>query len=136
MPNPRKPRPLKIVAGTDRPCRRYEPGVEFDPIATQPPMPDWLPNEHAVAEWNRLAPILTQTRLLTEVALSSLAHLCALHGVLVEKWRAGEPPSGHVLAQYRALAGEFGITPAAAMKVRANDDAKPANRFGAYGKRP
>ena len=68
MANPRKPTSLKVVAGTDRPCRRPESApVEIPALDHIPDPPDWLPNAHAVNEWQRLAPILTANKLLTEV---------------------------------------------------------------------
>lgn len=131
MANPRKPTSLKVVAGTDQPCRRPEVAPVELPLASEvPDAPDWLPNAHATKEWNRLAPILHGVGLLTDAGLSALAMLCALHGKLVQLWAAGESPTGHMLAQYRALVNDFGLTPVAQGKVRGNGDtSKPGNRF-------
>lgn len=137
MPGPgKKPRALKVVAGTDQPCRRGPEPVEL-PLADEvPAAPDWLPNAHAVNEWNRLARILHGVGLLTEGGLSALATLCALHGKLVQLWTAGESPTGHMLAQYRALVNDFGLTPVAQGKVKGNGEgSKSGNRFAAL-KRP
>lgn len=136
MANPRKPAKLKVIAGTDQPCRR--PGaspVELPLAAEIPAAPDWLPNVHAVSEWNRLAPILHKVGLLTEGGLSALGTLCALHGKLVQLWSAGEAPTGHMLAQYRALVNDFGLTPVAQGKVRPTGEEKSGNRFASNGKR-
>lgn len=137
MPGPgKKPRVLKVVAGTDRPDRAPSEAVEL-PLADQiPAPPDWLPNAHAVKEFERLAPILHGVGLLTDAGLSALAMLCALHGKLVQLWAAGESPTGHMLAQYRALVNDFGLTPVAQGKVRGNGEGtKPGNKFSAL-KRP
>lgn len=119
MANPRKPNHLKSIAGTLRPSRAVpeKAGAETPPIETKPPPPDWLPNAHAVKEWDRLTTILAANRLLTEAGLSALGMLCAIYGKLVQLWSAGESPSGHLLAQYRNLSNDFGMTPVAWEKV-------------------
>ena len=102
MANPRKPTSLKVVAGTDRPCRRPESApVEMPALDHIPDPPDWLPNAHAVKEWQRLAPILTANKLLTEAGLSALGQLCALHGKVVQLYAAGEAPVASMVAQLR-----------------------------------
>lgn len=135
MANPKKPRSLKVVAGTDQPCRRDEATVEL-PLATDvPPPPDWLPNAHAINEWKRLAPILHANKLLTEAGLSALGQLCALHGNTVQLYAAGLAPVASMVAQLRGLMNDFGLTPVAQGKVRpSGDTSKPANKFGALGK--
>ncbi len=131
MANPRKPAALKLIAGTDQPCRRPDADpVELPLVSEVPPAPDWLPNAHATKEWQRLAPILHGVGLLTDAGLSALGMLCALHGKLVQLWSAGESPTGHMLAQYRALVNDFGLTPVAQGKVRGHGETtKPGNRF-------
>jgi phage terminase small subunit len=132
MPGPgKKPHALKLVAGTDRKDRAPAIApVELPLVSEVPDAPDWMPNPHAVKEWNRLAPILHAVGLLTDGGLSALGKLCALHGKLVQLWAAGESPTGHMLAQYRAMVNDFGLTPVAQGKVRGNGDtSKPGNRF-------
>ena len=110
MANPRKPTSLKVVAGTDRPCRRPESApVEMPALDHIPDPPDWLPNAHAVKEWQRLAPILTANKLLTEAGLSALGQLCALHGKVVQLYAAGEAPVASMVAQLRGLMNDFGL---------------------------
>ena len=139
MAPPKKPVALKVVAGTsraDRDAPPEAPAVELPLVSDVPEAPDWLPNKHAEAEWNRLTRILHSNRLLTEASLSPLAMLCALHGKLVQLWMAGETPTGHMLAQYRALVGEFGLTPVAQGKVKGSVPAEQTgNRFNTNGKR-
>jgi phage terminase small subunit len=135
MPKPKVPAKLKLIQGTAQPCRMDSPAVELPVTHEAPKAPDWLPNAHAVNEWNRLATILHNVGLLTEAGLSALGMLCALHGKLVQLWSAGESPTGHMLAQYRALVNDFGLTPVAQGKVKAGGDEKTSNRFGNNGKR-
>lgn len=135
MANPRKPTALKVVAGTDRPDRKGADPIDMPLVSDIPPAPEWLPNKHAEAEWDRLASILHANRLLTEAGLGPLGMLCALHGKLVQLWMAGETPTGHMLAQHRALVGEFGLTPVAQGKVKPAERAASDNKFSGNGRR-
>jgi phage terminase small subunit len=106
------------------------------PVVTEvPSAPDWLPNAHAVKEWNRLAPILTANKLLTEAGLSALGQMCALHGKLVQLWSAGEAPVASMMTQYRNLANDFGLTPASLGKVKPVAETETGNKFAKNGKR-
>ena len=136
MANPRKPTSLKVVAGTDRPCRRPESApVEIPALDHIPDPPDWLKNAHAVKEWQRLAPILTANKLLTEAGLSALGQLCALHGKVVQLYAAGEAPVASMVAQLRGLMNDFGLTPVAQGKVKAGgDETKAGNKFAGLAK--
>lgn len=134
MAQSRKPNALKLIAGTTRPDRAVE-GVALPLLAGRPDAPDWLPNAHAVKEWHRLAPILTSARLLTDGGLSALGILCALHGKLVQLWTAGETPTGAMLAAYRGLTNDFGLTPVAQGKVTATSANNASNPFTTNGKR-
>ena len=136
MANPRKPTSLKVVAGTDQPCRRPESApVEMPALDHIPDPPDWLPNAHAVKEWQRLAPILTANKLLTEAGLSALGQLCALHGKVVQLYAAGEAPVASMVAQMRGLMNDFGLTPVAQGKVKAGgDETKAGNKFAGLAK--
>lgn len=129
-----KPHNLKVVAGTARPDR-IAPVIEM-PTIEAPPAPDWMPNAHAVKEWDRLAAILAANRLLTEASLSALGQMCALHGKIVQLYAAGESPNASLIAQYRALANDFGLTPVAQGKVRPHGEAPAKNEFSNNGKRP
>lgn len=136
MPGPgKKPPHLKVIAGTRRPDREAPAPVVVPVLDEIPEAPDWLPNAHAVKEFNRLARILHAARLLTELALMPLAHLAAMHGRLVQRFAAGEAPTGHMLAQYRAMMNDFGLTPAAAGKVR-QAVAPPKNPYAGRPGRP
>lgn len=135
MANPRKPTSLKVVAGTDRPDRDAAAEVADLPLVSEvPPAPDWLPNAHAIKEWDRLAPILHANKLLTEAGLSALGQLCALHGKTVQLYAAGETPVASMVAQVRGLMNDFGLTPVAQGKVRpAGDTERSGNAFANNG---
>jgi len=135
MPRPRKAHNLKVVAGTARPDRIEPTGVDLPLVDAAPLPPDWLPNAHAQKEWERLAPILAANKLLTEASLSTLGMLCALHGNIVQMYAAGMSPTGHMLAQYRGIANDFGLTPVAQGKVKPSGEKEKGNRFAGNGKR-
>ena len=131
----KKPNSLKVVAGTIRKDRDLFQPINMTPITDIPSAPDWLPNAHAVKEWLRLAPILVANKLLTEGSLSALGMLCALHGKIVQLYAAGEAPTGHMLAQWRSVNNDFGLSPAAQGKVKPVVEEAPKNRFSANGSR-
>lgn len=133
MARPRKPKPLKVLDGSRQPDPPEV--VDLPLVDAVPEPPDWLPNAHAVKEWKRLAPILHANKLLTEAGVSALGMLCALHGKLVQLWAAGESPTGHMLAQYRALVNDFGLTPVAQGKVKPSGEKEKGNRFANNGRR-
>jgi len=135
MANPKKPRALKVVSGTVQPSRDEKPSIDLPPVSQVPAAPDWLPNAHAVKEWDRLAPILVANKLLTEAGLSALGMLCALHGKLVQLWSAGEAPVASMVAQYRNLINDFGLTPVAQGKVKPVGEEPAGNKFANRGKR-
>lgn len=135
MARPRKAHNLKVVAGTARPDRLEPTGVDLPLVEAAPLPPDWLPNAHAQKEWERLAPILAANHLLTEASLSTLGMLCALHGNIVQMYAAGMSPTGHMLAQYRGIANDFGLTPVAQGKVKPSGEKEKDNRFASNGKR-
>ena len=91
MANPKKPAALKVIAGTDRPDRKGADPIDLPLVSEIPPAPEWLPNKHAEAEWNRLAAILHANGLLTEAGLATQA---AVSPVLPSSYRFGELLSG------------------------------------------
>lgn len=135
MPGPgKKPAGLKVVSGTERKDRQ-QATVDLPTVSLVPSAPDWLPNAHAVKEWERLAPILVANKLLTEAGTSALGMLCALHGKLVQLWAAGEAPVASMVAQYRNLINDFGLTPVAQGKVKPVGEEPAGNKFANRGKR-
>lgn len=136
MPGPQKKlAQLKSISGTAQRCRETAPGVELPALDQVPTAPDWLPNAHAVKEWDRLATILTKNKLLTEGALSALGMLCAMHGKMVQLWAAGEAPTASMYSQYRNMVNDFGLTPVAQGKVKPSGEEKKGNKFANNGRR-
>lgn len=107
----RKPEALRLLAGTARKDRNYgDISTLLPKIDETPAPPDWLTDATALLEWHRLAPKLTSCGVLRETMVSSLAHLCQLHAVLVRSYASPEPPSAALLSAYTRLAGLFGLT--------------------------
>jgi phage terminase small subunit len=130
---PPKPNNVKKLRGTDEP-RALRDEVEFEAVSEVPPAPDWLPNAHAVKEWDRLAPILHAAGLLTEAGLSAMGQLCALHGKVVQLYAAGESPNANMVSQLRAFINDFGLTPVAQGKVGNVGGKDKGNKFAARKK--
>lgn len=136
MANPRKPAQLKAVAGTSRKDREVPVEVELPLVDEAPAVPDWMPNAHAIKEWNRLVTILMANKLLTDAALSPLAHMCALHGKIVQLYAAGEAPTASMSGTLRNLQNDFGLTPVAQGKVKSSGDGdNKGNAFSGNGRK-
>jgi hypothetical protein len=131
----RKPAALKAVAGTVQKSRVQIPLVEYETIDYVPDAPDWLPNSHATKEWDRLAPFLARYKLLTDGGLSAFGMLCSLHGKIVQLFAAGECPNASMMASYRNLINDFGLTPVAQGKVKMVGEGEKGNKFSGNGKR-
>lgn len=132
MPGP-KPRHLKVLGGTLR--RERDGGPESPPlpaVGALPEAPDWLPNAHAVREYERLGAVLLAHGLLTEASAGALLMLAAVHGRVVQSLAAGTPLQASLIAQYRGLARDLGLL----QMVRDPQASRPPNRFAQYGRRP
>jgi hypothetical protein len=64
----------------------------------------------AIAEFKRLAAVLSVNRLLTAGNVHMLAHLCMLHARITATWTTGATPSAALLAIFRRLSGDLGLT--------------------------
>lgn len=136
MPGPgKKPAALKMVSGTQQKCRTEASGIELPTLSDVPPPPDWLPNAHAVKEWNRLASILIANKLLTDADLSTLGMLCALYGKIVQLYSAGEAPTASMVGALRNMENDFGLSPVARGKVKPVGESDKGNKFASNGKR-
>jgi len=86
MANKRIPTELKIVRGTDQPCRRKkEP--EYEKLTVCPDHPEYLSN-YARKMWKRLAPQLFEKGLLSAAYLPALEVLCEAYGLYREAHNA------------------------------------------------
>lgn len=135
MPGPKKvPHHLKLIRGT-----ALSPKTGASASATTPALPAvnvvpnpprWMKNPDAVAEWNRLAPLLVSTRLLTAGNLGLLEQLCATRGYLVRIWREDLRANAALIASYRMLHNSLGLL---GWEV---PQAQPGNRFASNAFKP
>lgn len=125
--------------------RGTKPHLSTDPDALADlPAPDWF-SKHARAEWQRVMPILTERRILTDADLGGLENYCIAIGT-VREMEAHLQEHGHVLqdieglmkrnpavgiqsdamTRARLLAAELGLTPVSrsrpAMRDEEDDD--------------
>lgn len=131
MPGPSKtPRHLKLLKGTLQPCRDVAPSTPALPAIDAASPPSWLQDVTAIAEFKRLAAVLTANKLLTSGNTALLAHLAMLHARITSSWTTGETPSAALLAVFRRLAGDLGLT-----NLPTQAPATKPNRFLLNGKR-
>jgi phage terminase small subunit len=136
MPNPRKPDLLKIMQGTYK-KERAQNIIPLPVMREIPPMPGWMyGHDIAIAEWNKLTKILCEVGILTEAGANALAVLCMLLEHIVRYFESGECPPAVLVAQYRNMINDFGITPVAQTKVKANGEQKKQNSFVGSDDRP
>ena len=131
----KKPASLKVIAGTTQKCRAPAAHADLPTLSVAPLAPDWMPNAHAVKEWDRLSAILTANKLLTEAGLSALGMLCALHGNIVQMYAAGVVPTASMIGTLRNMSNDFGLTPVAQGKVKPVGETDKGNRFAKNGQR-
>jgi hypothetical protein len=133
MPTPRKPNKLKLISGSREPTFAE---LDLPPVSDVPRPPSWMKNPEARREWRRLVPLLSGAGILSEPSLAPLGILCGLYGEITKAWRHGLPPKAAMVAQYRAAAGEFALTPATRSRASAiaGKSTEP-NRFDKF-KRP
>lgn len=131
MPHPRKPSNLKIISGSRQP----DAGVVVDlPLVSElPAAPKWLTNPHAVDEWDRVVPILFANKLLTVAGVTALAHMCALHGAIVQASAAGIPPTASMMGTLRNMMNDWGLTAVAQGKVSPSGEEPAKNKFTQRG---
>lgn len=134
---PKTPSRLVLLRGNPgkRPVNANEP--KPPPVLEVPPAPAWL-GEHGRREWERVAPILVNLRVLTTADLAPLEGYCAayedaitLRADIEENGRTYHTETGHERARpqvaderkawlaVRAFALEFGLTPASRSRVQA-----------------
>jgi P27 family predicted phage terminase small subunit len=141
MGRPRVPTKLKIIKGTDQPCRTNPD--EPDPETEIPEIPHHLSYE-AKVEWNRMAPILEEMGLISKIDMAAFAMYCQSWGDFVKAGnminRIGRSPKDSKERQNlsmwmkeskdaRLMAHkflvEFGLTPASRTRVSSKKKKEP-----------
>jgi phage terminase small subunit len=110
-----KPTALKELAGNPgkRPLPENEPDIPKSAWA----VPDCLSGA-ALDEWQRIVPILTACKVLTDGDYHTVMAYCLTVGEMIETARAREPIRSVTFSQFRSLASELGLTPASRARVQ------------------
>jgi phage terminase small subunit len=107
----KRPTYLKVLSGTaplDAPPDA-PPVAQDRALTALPAPPDWLPNEVARQEWQKVGAALVDRGMVDDTRLMTLGIYCALTGRITQKFQAGETPAAHLVAQHSKLAKELGI---------------------------
>ena len=132
MPKPRTPNALKLIQGTDQPCRER---TEADyPLVTGAEPPDWLINPIAVNEWRARVEQLEAAGILTTADLTALGYYCNMHARAIKKWEIGGEPTAAETNQLRMMLNEFGFTPTSRSKPSKASGEGPKNPFKKHGR--
>lgn len=128
-----------------KPKLKQSPG----PMTAAPSAPCWM-QETAKQEWERVAPILAERKILTDADLGSLESYCVAYGQVrdCQKTLADLPsyffesengaPRPHpalrvmhtAMTIQRQLAAELGLTPVSRSRPAINDDGPEEGGFG------
>lgn len=111
----RKPTALKVLAGN--PGKRALPENEPDLPRSAWSAPDYLDGD-ALVEWERIVPILTACKVLTDGDLQTVIAYCLTVGEMAATARAGDPIRAVTFSHFRSLASELGLTPASRARVQ------------------
>ncbi|VVE30865.1 terminase [Pandoraea morbifera] len=83
-----------------------------------------------------MVPLLMNVGLLTEASLTSLGHMCAVHGRILQEYAAGMTPTGSLLSILRNYQNDFGLTAMGQQKIGSPGEAKGGNKFANNGCKP
>lgn len=133
---PAKPTSLKVLHGDGKKNPDRVDTAEPQP-ASGPVEPPFALSTEAQAIWDRLAPDLERTGVLTPWDCDTFAELCEALVILREKRKAadheGERGGPNPMTDYRSamqtvatLAGRFGLTPADRSKLSVDSDPQRA----------
>jgi P27 family predicted phage terminase small subunit len=150
-----KPKPTKLQVLRGNPGKKSKKQLE-EADAIKPPVldetmtpPDYLDDE-AVREWNRVAPILIELGLMTEVDTPALAIYCGAYArytqaarqlnkeKLVTTYKTGATAQNTLIGVMNTAAKtmkefmvEFGMTPSARTRIKLPEKPKPDARASA-----
>ena len=143
------PTKLKVIKGTDQPCRMNPD--EAEPDLAIPTPPEHLSQEASV-EWGRVSQELYQLGLLSRIDRAALAGYCQAYGrwveserLLTQKGIMVKTTNGNViqsplvgianksLEMMHKFLIEFGMTPAARARVQAKKPEDDQNKKQGFG---
>lgn len=146
--NYRKPVKLKILHGTDQPCRRKSDARTEDDLPLRVPPPEYL-NPPGRKKWNELVRLLRKKGILEKTDLGSLEACCAAYDEMVECQLAIKEYGGIVaytegktsqqvpllsarnkaMEVYKKFMSEFGLSPASRAKLGLDDKEPEESEF-------
>ena len=126
----------KAAKGETRPSRVPPSVVEFPLLEKPPKPPSWLSFKASKDLWNDLVGRLMAQRVLTDVDLPALGHLCQMHGEQVDATRRKIAVTAADRNQLRMYFSEFGLTPSSRTRVGAVSGGDKDNRFRRNGRPP
>jgi hypothetical protein len=122
---------LKVVAGTDQPCRRRERIVQ--PLDGHAAKPTWIKGRAAKIWADKVAAYEARGQSIVGCE-SALAQFCALEAALIDQFAKRLTPPTSQINAYRSFAAEFFDTPASQIGAPSN---KPkGGKFAGNGQRP
>jgi len=124
----------KTAKGEKRPCRLVDNVVKLPAIETFPIPPNWL-NEHGTELWKEITPMLFNQKVLSNADLFALAHMCQLHGEIVDGYTRKVYPKPTALSELRKFYSEFGMTPSSRTRVGNTEPNGNKNKFNNNGTR-
>lgn len=131
MARPMKPTGAKILKGTFKKSRANPSEPEILPIDGIPDPPRRL-SASAKKEWERVIEFIVNNSIVGAEGLSLLATYCEIHAAIVDERDILKVPASY-LAQYRALAGSFGLTGDSRAKMKAPKGSQESrNPFEAF----
>lgn len=143
MSRQRVPAALKVLKGTDQPCRMNDMEPEPSTEIVKPSL-----SKKASKKWDELVKILQDCKVMTTADQDTLAHYCESWVLLQDAYKqclensvvyddSGIPqlnPVHRMQQQYFKqtldAAKELGLTPAARTKVKTTEKKKDAGGFG------
>lgn len=136
---PKAPTPPHILkqTGRDRPRDvRGKADISVAALKALPPPPYWLSEGVATQEYERLGELLIPRKMLTSTNIMSFCVYCSLHAAIVVNLTVNQLPPASVIAQYRGLLQDFGLTPLAMMKFPQMMVNPPENEDGTEASAP
>ncbi len=129
--NRSKPAHLKVITGTNQPCRETVQIVQ--PLDGEPARPKWLTGP-ARRAWDTKVECYEARGQSVAGCEDALAQYCALEAELIAMWRKKLTPPVAMINAHRIYANEFYDTPAA--QHQSAGKAKAVNRFAQNGRKP
>lgn len=125
----------KINRGIRDPSKLLSVVLEFPKLEEAPPCPTWVKFEEGKKLWDELAPLFTAKKVFSTTDMQLLAHLCELHGRIVDGYIRNVPPTAAEITALRMMFSEFGMSPTSRMRLSQGLPGNSGKRFSKNGKK-